>query len=107
MMTGALLGGAPVARASRLQMIIMFLLSGSAALSALITTVGCIAVVCDPYGRVRGERIVDSGKGKGSKTGGEMSRRLSEMREKLRESVVWLVGRLRGERGQGRYELLG
>ena len=105
MMTGALLGGAPVARASRLQMIIMFLLSGSAALSALITTVGCIAVVCDPYGRVRGERIVDSGKGKGS--GGEMSRRLSEMREKLREYMVGLVGRLRGERGQGRYELLG
>ncbi|KAL1674169.1 hypothetical protein EV122DRAFT_221245 [Schizophyllum commune] len=110
MMTGALLGGAPVARASRLQMIIMFLLSGSAALSALITTIGCVAVVVDGCGRVRGERIT-AGASVGEVLGIKMPsgmRKFAEVRQRAREAVMGLVAGIRGEgRGQGRYELLG
>lgn len=57
MMTGALLGGASVAQAARLQMVIMFMIAASTALAALITTACALAVTVDSEHRVRSEFI--------------------------------------------------
>ena len=57
MMTGAILGGSSVQQAARLQMVIMFMISSSTALSAIVTTVLSLSVVVDNEHRVRIDRI--------------------------------------------------
>ncbi|TRM64564.1 hypothetical protein BD626DRAFT_492227 [Schizophyllum amplum] len=112
MMTGALLGGSSVSRASKLQMIIMFLISGSAALSALIATVACVAIVVDGQGRVRGERIMGGSATEflGLPAGMGMSMPATHLRQRLKRGLVALVGFCgRGVRDddRGSYALLG
>lgn len=57
MMTGAILGGSSVEQAARLQMVIMFMISSSTALSSIVTTIFALAVVVDNEHRVRTDRI--------------------------------------------------
>lgn len=57
MMTGALLGGAPVQQAARLQMVIMFMIAASSALAAMLVMGGALMVVVDGEHRIRGERV--------------------------------------------------
>lgn len=57
-MTGAILGGSSVAQAAKLQMIIMFMISASAALASIVTTVSTLATVVDNEHRVRPDRVV-------------------------------------------------
>jgi len=57
MMTGAILGGSSVEQAARLQMVIMFMISSSTALSSIVTTVLALSVVVDSEHRVRSDRI--------------------------------------------------
>jgi hypothetical protein len=57
MMTGAILGGSSVEQASKLQMVIMFMISASTALSAIFTTVFALGMVVDSEHRVRSDRI--------------------------------------------------
>jgi len=57
MMTGALLGGASVDQAAKLQMVIMFMISASAALSSIVATVLALNIVLDAEHRVRNDRI--------------------------------------------------
>lgn len=57
MMTGAILGGSSVEQASKLQMIIMFMISASTALAAIVTTVVTLSVVVDNEHRVRPDRV--------------------------------------------------
>ena len=57
MMTGAILGGSSVEQAARLQMIIMFMISSSTALSSIVTTIFALGVVVDTEHRVRADRI--------------------------------------------------
>ncbi|KZT01548.1 UPF0014-domain-containing protein [Laetiporus sulphureus 93-53] len=57
MMTGAILGGSSVEQAARLQMVIMFMISSSTALSSIVTTVLALGVVVDGEHRVRSDRI--------------------------------------------------
>jgi hypothetical protein len=57
MMTGALLGGAPVAQAARLQMVIVFMIASCTALAAGGATALCLAVAVDAQHRVRVDRI--------------------------------------------------
>ncbi|KAF4562532.1 UPF0014 family protein [Pleurotus pulmonarius] len=57
MMTGALLGGASVERAAKLQMIIMFMISASNALGCILTTVMTLSILIDGDSRVRADRI--------------------------------------------------
>ncbi|KAG2218764.1 hypothetical protein INT45_012984 [Circinella minor] len=59
MMTGQILGGAPVMNAVRYQQIIMFLISASTALGVLSAVVACIRVMIDNRHRLRPERIVN------------------------------------------------
>jgi len=63
MMTGALLGGASVQQAAKLQMIIMFMITASTTLASVFTTLAAVFVVVDEQHRVRSERI--SGKSGG------------------------------------------
>lgn len=56
-MTGAILGGSSVSQASKLQMIIMFMISASAALASIATTVCALATVVDNEHRVRPDRV--------------------------------------------------
>nr|BAL02929.1 ABC transporter-like protein [Pholiota nameko] len=63
MMTGALLGGASVQQAAKLQTIIMFMITASATLASVFITLAAVVVVVDEQHRVRGERI--SGKSGG------------------------------------------
>lgn len=56
-MTGAILGGSSVQQAARLQMVIMFMISSSTALSSIVTTVLALSVVVDREHRVRTDRI--------------------------------------------------
>lgn len=62
-MTGALLGGASVQQAAKLQMIIMFMITASTTLGSVFTTLAAVFVVVDEQHRVRAERI--SGKSGG------------------------------------------
>ncbi|KAI0248908.1 UPF0014-domain-containing protein [Lactifluus subvellereus] len=57
MMTGAILGGADVQQAARLQMIIMFMIAASSALSSIIATFFALSVCIDSEHRIRGDRI--------------------------------------------------
>jgi hypothetical protein len=57
MMTGAILGGADVQQAARLQMIIMFMISASTALSCMIATCFALSVCVDSEHRIRSDRI--------------------------------------------------
>jgi uncharacterized protein (TIGR00245 family) len=57
MMTGAILGGASVEQAAKLQMVIMFMISSSAALSSMIATVLALNIVIDNEHRIRPDRI--------------------------------------------------
>jgi hypothetical protein len=57
MMTGALLGGASVTQAARLQMVIMFMISACTALSSIACTLLALTVVVDAEARVRSERV--------------------------------------------------
>ncbi|KAL4246435.1 UPF0014 family protein [Abortiporus biennis] len=57
MMTGAILGGSSVEQAARLQMVIMFMISSSTALSSIVTTVLALGTVVDGEHRVRSDRI--------------------------------------------------
>ena len=57
MMTGAILGGADVGQAARLQMIIMFMISASTVLACIIVTLFTLYVCVDSEHRIRGDRI--------------------------------------------------
>ena len=57
MMTGAILGGSSVQQAARLQMVIMFMISSSTALSSMITTIFALSVVVDKEHRIRTDKI--------------------------------------------------
>ncbi|KAI0283511.1 hypothetical protein BC826DRAFT_973737 [Russula brevipes] len=56
-MTGAILGGADVKQAARLQMIIMFMISASSALSCIVATLYTLYVCIDSEHCIRGDRI--------------------------------------------------
>ena len=56
-MTGAILGGASVQQAARLQMVIMFMIAASSALTAIFVTVAALATVVDSEHRVRVSRV--------------------------------------------------
>lgn len=56
-MTGAILGGADVEQAARLQMVIMFMISASAALSCIAVTLFTLHVCVDSEHRIRSDRI--------------------------------------------------
>ncbi|KAL7413301.1 hypothetical protein BDY24DRAFT_389597 [Mrakia frigida] len=57
LMTGAVLGGASVDQAGKLQMILMFMISASSALSVLSVMLCTLATVCDASHRIRPDRI--------------------------------------------------
>jgi Uncharacterised protein family (UPF0014) len=57
MMTGAMLGGADVGQAARLQMIIMFMISASSVLACIIVTLFTLYVCVDSEHRIRKDRI--------------------------------------------------
>ncbi|KAG2018319.1 hypothetical protein CC2G_007755 [Coprinopsis cinerea AmutBmut pab1-1] len=57
MMTGAILGGADVQQAAKLQMIIVFMITASTSLAAILTTFAAILVVVDTEHRIRGDRV--------------------------------------------------
>ncbi|KAG6868184.1 hypothetical protein C0993_006479 [Termitomyces sp. T159_Od127] len=59
MMTGALLGGAPVDQAAYLQMIIMFMISSATALASFFAAIAVIMVTVDTEHRIRSDRIDD------------------------------------------------
>lgn len=62
MMTGAILGGASVQQAARLQMIIMFMITASTTLASVLTAGAVITVTLDSQHRIRGDRIFKKGK---------------------------------------------
>ncbi|KAI9442049.1 hypothetical protein BJY52DRAFT_1128667 [Lactarius psammicola] len=57
MMSGAILGGADVQQAARLQMIIMFMIAASSALACIVATLLALSVCVDAEHRIRSERI--------------------------------------------------
>jgi len=57
MMTGSILGGASVDQAAKLQMVIMFMISASSALAAIVCTVLALSIAVDVEHRVRTDRI--------------------------------------------------
>jgi len=57
MMTGAILGGANVQQAARLQMIITFMISSSSAFSCTIATLFTLSMCVDSEHRIRSDRI--------------------------------------------------
>jgi hypothetical protein len=57
MMSGAILGGADVQQAARLQMIIMFMITASCALACIVATLLALSVCVDSEHRIRSERI--------------------------------------------------
>ncbi|KAF8650046.1 hypothetical protein AX16_005436 [Volvariella volvacea WC 439] len=60
MMTGAILGGASVQQAAKLQMIIMFMISAATTLATIFTTMTAISLVIDREHRIRDDRIDDT-----------------------------------------------
>ncbi|KAI8079873.1 uncharacterized protein BX664DRAFT_204121 [Halteromyces radiatus] len=58
MMSGSILGGAPIMNAVRYQQIIMFMISAATALGVLGAVVFCIQVMIDGRDRLRPERII-------------------------------------------------
>ncbi len=57
MMTGAILGGSDVNQASRLQMVIMFMISSSSVMACIIVTLFTLYVCVDSEHRIRSDRI--------------------------------------------------
>ena len=57
MMSGAILGGADVQQAARLQMIIMFMIVASCALACIVATLLVLSICLDSEHRIRSERI--------------------------------------------------
>ena len=57
MMSGAILGGADVQQAARLQMVIMFMITASCALACIVATLLALSVCVDAEHRIRSERI--------------------------------------------------
>lgn len=64
-MTGAILGGASVHQAAKLQMIIMFMITASTTLASILVTVAAVVICVDAEHRVRTERIVKNETGVG------------------------------------------
>ncbi|CAG8511577.1 1523_t:CDS:2, partial [Scutellospora calospora] len=60
MLTGQLIGGAPIMDAIKYQQIIMFMISASSALGVLMSTLVCVFICIDNSHRLRLERISDS-----------------------------------------------
>lgn len=58
MMTGAILGGADVGQAARLQMVIMFMICASSTLSCIAATLLTLYECVDSEHRIRGDRIL-------------------------------------------------
>ena len=56
-MTGAIVGGANVGQAARLQMIIMFMISASSVLACMTVTLFTLYVCVDSEHRIRSDRI--------------------------------------------------
>ncbi|KAH6913449.1 hypothetical protein BKA70DRAFT_1384245 [Coprinopsis sp. MPI-PUGE-AT-0042] len=61
MMTGAILGGADVAQAARLQMTIMFMITASTSLAAMLTSFAAVTIIVDNQHRVRDDRVTKRG----------------------------------------------
>ena len=59
MMTGAILGGASVHQAAKLQMIIMFMITAATVLASVFITFTAIIMVVDEHHRIRSDRIDD------------------------------------------------
>ncbi|KAI8341855.1 hypothetical protein BC941DRAFT_414691 [Chlamydoabsidia padenii] len=59
MMSGSILGGAPIMNAVRYQQIIMFMISAATALGVLGAVIFCIQVMIDGHDRLRPERILN------------------------------------------------
>ncbi|KAF5310787.1 hypothetical protein D9619_007997 [Psilocybe cf. subviscida] len=59
MMTGAILGGASVQQAARLQMIIMFMIAASTTLASVFSAFAMVAVILDREHRVRSDRVYE------------------------------------------------
>ena len=57
MMTGAILGGASVHQAAKLQMIIMFMITAATVLASVFITFTAVMMVVDQQHRVRSDRI--------------------------------------------------
>ena len=58
-MTGAILGGASVHQAAKLQMIIMFMITAATVLASVFITFTAVMMVVDEQHRVRSDRIDD------------------------------------------------
>ena len=56
-MTGAILGGASVHQAAKLQMIIMFMITAATVLASVFITFAAIIMVVDKEHRIRSDRI--------------------------------------------------
>lgn len=56
-MTGAILGGASVDQAAKLQMVIMFMINAVATLSSISVTAFALSIIVDGEHRVRPDRI--------------------------------------------------
>lgn len=59
LMSGSILGGAPIMNAVRYQQIVMFMISAATAMGVLGSVIFCIQVLIDRYDRLRPERILD------------------------------------------------
>ena len=57
MMTGAILGGAPISQAVKYQQIIMFLISATTTLAVTMSVLICLVVCLDGNHRLRPDRI--------------------------------------------------
>ncbi|ORZ26043.1 hypothetical protein BCR42DRAFT_364662 [Absidia repens] len=57
MMSGSILGGAPIMNAVRYQQIIMFMISAATAMGVLGAVIVCITVIIDGHDRLRPEKI--------------------------------------------------
>jgi hypothetical protein len=82
MMTGAILGGADVEQAARLQMVIMFMISAASALSCIAATFFTLYECVDSEHRIRGDRI---------HTRPHVFHRLSSETVRAVVSTVWAV----------------
>jgi len=92
MMTGAILGGADVEQAARLQMVIMFMISASSALSCIAATFFTLYECVDSEHRIRGDRIYTRPHGL-HRLGGETVRAVFSTVWSMVDSVrrAWIV----------------
>ncbi|TFK27953.1 hypothetical protein FA15DRAFT_634981 [Coprinopsis marcescibilis] len=98
MMTGAILGGADVQQAAKLQMIIVFMITASTSLAAILTTFSAILVVVDGEHRIRPDRIYDRKNGLQLLPG---KRSLKSGFHWVVSGLRWCVGRFCGNGGEG------